>query len=70
MDERTYYGSEQDPFETLRFIEAKEFNFHLGNVIKYISRAGKKDTSTELEDLRKAKFYLDRYIQIKENKPF
>lgn len=35
------------------------FNFNLGNVIKYVWRAGKKDSATQLEDLRKARQYLD-----------
>lgn len=38
-------------------------DFCLGNAIKYISRAGKKDPSKEKEDLMKARRYLDRYIQ-------
>ena len=38
-------------------------DFCLGNAIKYISRAGKKDPSKEKEDLMKARWYLDRYIQ-------
>lgn len=36
-------------------------SFNLGNTFKYISRAGKKNN--RLEDLRKARFYLDREIQ-------
>jgi hypothetical protein len=37
----------------------KHFNFTLGNSIKYIWRAGRKDSSTAIEDLEKAKYYLD-----------
>ena len=37
--------------------------FCLGNVIKYISRAGKKDITKELEDLKKAQWYLNRHIE-------
>jgi len=47
--------------ETLDFIEAKGLNFHLGNVVKYVSRAPYKDRY--LEDLKKARFYLDREIK-------
>lgn len=54
----------QGGIETIDFIEAKELGFHLGNVIKYISRA--KIKGKELEDLRKARWYLDRYIEMKE----
>lgn len=46
--------------ETIDFIEAKNLSYCLGNVIKYISRAEHK--GKQLEDLRKARFYLDREI--------
>ena len=48
--------------EVIDFIEDKKLNFHLGNVVKYISRAGKKDPNKTLEDLQKAKWYLEREI--------
>lgn len=48
--------------ETIDFIEAKRLGYHLGNVVKYISRAGIK-SHCPLEDLKKARWYLDRYIQ-------
>lgn len=48
------------------YIEDKKLPFHLGNVVKYISRAGKKDKDKTLEDLKKAKWYLDRYISMVE----
>ncbi len=48
--------------ETIDAIEAWGLGFHLGNVVKYISRAGKKDPTRTLEDLKKARWYLDRYI--------
>lgn len=47
--------------QTIDFIEAKNLNFHLGNVVKYISRAGKKGDN--LEDLLKAQWYLNREIE-------
>lgn len=40
---------------------AEQLNFNLGNVLKYIWRAGKKDN--ELEDLEKAKYYIEREIE-------
>ena len=52
--------------ETLDFIVAKKLDFFLGQVCKYISRAGKKDPDKELEDLKKARFYLDRKISLLE----
>lgn len=55
-------------FEVIDVIEDWKLAYHLGNVVKYIARAGRKDPGKELEDLRKARFYLDRYIQLKEVK--
>jgi len=46
--------------ETIDFIEAKELDYHLGNVIKYVTRA--KHKGNELEDLKKAQWYLERAI--------
>lgn len=51
--------------ETIDFIEAKDLNYRLGNVIKYVSRAGKKN-SDPLVDLKKARWYLDREIFARE----
>ena len=48
-------------FETIDFIEAKDLNYRLGNVVKYVSRAGKKD-SDPVQDLEKAAWYLQREI--------
>jgi hypothetical protein len=47
--------------ETIDFIEAKNLGYHLGNVIKYVSRADHKNA--RLEDLKKARWYLDRAIE-------
>lgn len=49
--------------ETIDFIEAKGLGYHLGNVVKYITRAGHKGTSNGMEDLQKARWYLDRAIE-------
>jgi hypothetical protein len=46
--------------ETIDFIEAKELDYNLGNVVKYVTRA--KHKGTELEDLKKAQWYLERAI--------
>ena len=48
--------------ETVDFIEAKQLNWQRGNAVKYISRAGKKDPAKEIEDIRKAVWYLERDI--------
>lgn len=49
--------------EVISFIEDKNLNFHRGNAVKYIARAGKKDPEKEVEDLRKAVWYLNREIK-------
>jgi len=46
--------------ETIDFIEAKQLDYHLGNVVKYISRADYKDE--KLENLKKAQWYLNRAV--------
>jgi hypothetical protein len=46
--------------ETIDFIEAKRLDYHLGNVVKYISRADHKDD--KLENLKKAQWYLNRAV--------
>lgn len=48
--------------EVIEFIEDKQFGYHLGNAVKYISRAGKKDPAKEIEDLQKAIWYINRHI--------
>lgn len=49
-------------FETIEAIESWRLGYHLGNAVKYISRAGKKSKDTEVEDLRKARWYIKRYL--------
>lgn len=61
-----HYGGKENPFEPIKIIEAENLSFHRGNVLKYLLRAGKKDK--ELQDLRKAQWYLNREIEILENK--
>lgn len=51
--------------ETIDFIEAKDLNYRLGNVVKYVARAGRKATDP-IEDLKKARWYLDREISVRE----
>ena len=48
--------------EVIDFIEDKSLNFNRGNVVKYVVRAGLKNKETEIEDLRKAKFYIEHEI--------
>ena len=49
--------------EVIDYIEDKKLGFCLGNAIKYISRAGKKNPDKEIEDLLKAKWYIERRIK-------
>lgn len=49
-------------FETIDVIEDWGLGFCLGNAVKYISRAGHKDPSRTVEDLKKARWYLERHI--------
>lgn len=55
-----HYGGEDNTYETIRVIEAWNLGFHLGNAVKYISRADKK--GSYVEDLKKAVWYLQREI--------
>ena len=49
--------------EVIDFIEDKKLNFHRGNAVKYIARAGKKNIANEVEDLEKAVWYINREIE-------
>lgn len=59
-----HYGGKDSPYEAIKVIEALNLDFHLGNALKYIVRAGKKDPSKEIEDLKKAIWYLERKISL------
>lgn len=58
-----HYGGNDNIYEAIKVIEAWNLGFCLGNTVKYISRAGKKDKDKEIEDLEKASWYLTREIQ-------
>ena len=49
--------------EVIEFIEDENFGYCLGNAIKYISRSGKKSKETEIQDLQKAIWHINRRIQ-------
>ena len=49
--------------EVIDYIEAKEFGYRLGSVIKYVSRAGHKEGCSRIHDLLKAQYYLNREIE-------
>lgn len=50
--------------EVIEYIEDKKLGYHLGNAVKYISRAGKKDPAKTIEDLKKAMWYINRQIEL------
>ena len=56
----SHYGDADNLYEAIKVIEAWDLGFHLGNAVKYISRAGKK--GDQLEDLKKALWYLQREV--------
>lgn len=60
VDHPAHYGGRDDQYEAIKVIEAWKLGFCLGNTVKYIARAGKKDAL--LQDLKKARWYLDREI--------
>ena len=67
MDPTTpsYYGHDEAVIECIEYIESHAFDFLEGNVIKYVTRYQTKNGS---EDLRKARWYLDRLIKREEGK--
>lgn len=60
-----HYGGVENVYEVIKVCESWELDkdAYLFNVVKYVARAGKKDPAKELEDLKKAAFYLDRKIK-------
>lgn len=63
MKHEQHYGGQDSLYEAIKVIEAWELGFNLGNVVKYLSRAGKKDGNSRERDLEKALWYLDREIR-------
>jgi hypothetical protein len=57
-----HYGGKENPYEVIKVIRAWNLSFSLGNTVKYIARAGKKDPSKRIEDLHKAMWYLQEEI--------
>jgi hypothetical protein len=65
-----HYGGKNSVYEVVKVCEAwgLDKDAYLFNVVKYIARAGKKNSDKEIEDLKKAMFYLDRKVKNLENK--
>ena len=61
VDHPSHYNAGR--IEVIDFIEDQGLNFNLGNAVKYISRAGKKDPKKFKEDLEKAIWYLNRELK-------
>ena len=59
VDHPAHYN--RGKYEAIDIIESLEMNFNLGNALKYLFRAGHKDDI--IQDLKKAKWYLEREIQ-------
>lgn len=64
VDHPSHYN--KGKYEVIDVIEDWRLGFHLGNVLKYIARAEHKHDA--IEDLKKAAWYLNRFIEIQENK--
>ena len=60
VDHPAHYGGESNPYEAIKVIEAWSLGFSLGNCVKYIARHLAK--GRPLEDLKKARWCLDRAI--------
>ena len=60
-----YQFGQNNDYEVIKVCEAwgLDKDAYIFNVVKYVARAGKKDQEKELEDLKKAAFYLDRKIK-------
>ena len=63
VDHPKHYGGKEAKHEAISVIEEWGLGFHLGNVVKYISRAGRKPDQSMVDDLKKAKWYLERFIE-------
>jgi hypothetical protein len=62
IDHPAHYGGDT-VYEAIKVIEAWSLGFCLGNAVKYICRNGEKNGTRALDDLRKARWYLDREIR-------
>jgi hypothetical protein len=60
----SHYGGKENIYEVVKVCEAwgLDKDAYIFNVVKYVARAGKKDSDKELQDLKKALWYLERKI--------
>lgn len=66
VDHPKHYGGDDNPYEAIKVIRAWGVGFSLGNTLKYVNRAGKKSPDP-IEDLKKARWYLDEEIRFLES---
>lgn len=60
-----HYGGENNPYEAIKVIEAYDFDFITGNIVKYLFRHKKKNG---FEDLKKAQWYMTRLVEREQKK--
>jgi hypothetical protein len=60
VDHPKHYNDNPSGVECIEVVE--HYNFNVGNAMKYLWRAGHKGRKTEIEDLRKAQWYVTREI--------
>ena len=60
-----HYGGKENIYEVVKVCEAwgLDKDAYIFNVVKYVARAGKKDTDKELQDMKRALWYLNRKIE-------
>ena len=63
-----YQFGNDNTYEAIKVIDAWNLGFSLGNAVKYISRAGKKNPEKEIEDLEKAIWYIQHHIETLQKK--
>ena len=63
----SHYGGKDNVYEAIKVIDAWDLDkdFYLGNAVKYLSRAGKKDNV--VQDLKKAIWYIEKKIEKLQN---
>jgi len=68
VDHPSHYRKDSG-LEAIDAIEAWDLNFNLGNVVKYVCRAGLKDNTDGIEDLEKALWYIQRELNARASSP-
>lgn len=68
VDHPSHYGGADNPYEAIKVLREWQLDkdAYLWNVGKYLSRAGHKDGNSQLQDLTKARWYLDYKIRLLE----